>query len=293
MNETSIDTTPTAVEHSAALLVEALRRYQNCVVAFSGGVDSAVVAKAARLALADRAVAVTGIGPAVSERELLVAREVAAAIGIQHVEVATDEIARPGYTANRGDRCYHCKTELYEHATNFARDHGFKAIANGTNCDDLGDYRPGLIAASEQQIVSPLVECGLRKSDVRAIADFWHLSVADKPAAPCLASRFAIGVEVTSERLERVEAAEAWLYDHLKIADCRVRYHHDDLARIELPPADISRLLEPVTRHLLEAHLRALGFRYVTIDLTGLSSGSLNPAKSDGFLAADMLTKRT
>ncbi len=283
----------TQTEKLAASLVANLRHHKSCVVAFSGGVDSGVVAMAAKLALEARAVAVTGIGPAVSERELTVAREVASAIGIKHVEVATDEIARAGYIANRGDRCYYCKTELYDHAVAYAGKHGYDVVANGTNCDDLGDYRPGLVAASEHRIVSPLVECGLHKADVRAIARLWDLSVADKPAAPCLASRLAVGVEVTTARLARVEAAEAWLYEQIGVADCRVRYHRDDLARIELPLADLSRVLEPATRQSLESHLRALGFRYVTIDVGGLSSGSLNPASSDGFLAAELLAKRS
>jgi uncharacterized protein len=274
----------------AARLVDCLRSYASCAVAFSGGVDSAVVAKAAHLALGTAAVAVTGVGPAVSARELATAREVAQAIGIAHVEIDTRELERSGYRANRGDRCYFCKTELYDHASAYARSRDLAVVANGTNCDDLGDYRPGLQAADEQQVRSPLVECGFTKSDVRRVAALWGLSVADKPAAPCLASRVAIGVEVTAERLAAVEAAEAWLYSELGVADCRVRYHAGDLARIEVPVAALPRLVAGDVAGRLREFFRGLGFRHVTVDLAGLSPGSLNPTAAS-FLPASELSR--
>ena len=272
----------------AERLASRLRSYESCVVAFSGGVDSAVVAKAASIALGDRAVAVTGVGPAVSQRELETARLVAREIGIAHAEIATSEIDRPGYVANAGDRCLHCKTELYDHAVAYAREHSIATVANGANTDDLGDYRPGLQAAKDFDVRSPLVDCGIDKATVRELAAYWQLSVTDKPAAPCLASRFAIGVEVTTERLTRVEVGEALLYE-LGFDDCRVRYHADDVARIEVPLDQLSMLTSDGIRDQVSQRLRELGFRHVTVDLEGLRSGSLNPLEGERFLFGEAL----
>lgn len=262
---------------NADQLVANLQQLGSCVVAFSGGVDSAVVAKAAFLALGDCAIAATGIGPAVAESELATARQVARAIGIRHVELATDEITRPGYVANAPDRCYHCKTELYMVLAHYAQENDLQAIANGTNTDDLGDYRPGLRAATEQQVRSPLVECGLDKQAVRAIARQWGLPIWNKPAQPCLASRIAYGEQVTPERLAMIERAEALLHE-LGFPITRVRYHEGDLARIEVPLEDLPRLLAPETRARVVTTITQLGFRHATIDLAGFRSGSLNSA---------------
>jgi uncharacterized protein len=263
-----------AIEHTDRLLA-IVREYGSCLVAFSGGVDSAVVAKAARLALGDRAIAGTGVGPAVSDVELSTARKVAADIGIQHVELATTELQQPGYVANATDRCFHCKTELYAVLADYAEQHDFAVIANGTLLDDLGDYRPGLKAAANADVRSPLVECGLDKSAVRELAHHWDLVVWDKPAAPCLASRIAYGQQVTADRLRMVEAAER-LLRQLGIRECRVRYHEGDLSRIEVPLDALAKIAEPQVREQLVAELRAIGFRYVTLDLAGFRSGSLN-----------------
>lgn len=258
-------------------LLTNLRQYESCLVAFSGGVDSAVVAKAAWLALGERAVAATGIGPAVADSELATARQVARDIGIHHVELPTDEITRSGYVANAPDRCYHCKTELYTVLAHYARNNQLQVIANGTNVDDLGDYRPGLQAAAESAVRSPLVECGFDKQAVRAIARHWGLPVWDKPAQPCLASRIAYGEQVTPERLERIERAEAFLRGH-GFSIVRVRHHEGELARIEVPSEDFPRLLSlPFSKEMVRT-FQELGFRYVTVDLAGFRSGNLNDA---------------
>ena len=239
-------------------------------VALSGGVDSSLVAKAAAVALGDRAVAVTADSPSVARRELAAACELAAAVGIRHLVVSPDEFADPAYRANAGDRCYFCKSHLYDAVRSRPELAGF-VLCSGANVDDLGDYRPGLTAAAERGVRHPLVEAGFTKPDVRALARWWGLPNADKPAAPCLSSRLAPGVAVTPERTARVEAAEDYLRQ-LGVADCRVRYHDGDLARVEVPAAEIPRL---AAAGLGDA-FRRLGFRYVTLDLDGLRSGSLN-----------------
>lgn len=264
-------------QQNADRLQRVVRGYRSCVVAFSGGVDSAVVAKAAVLALGENAVAVTGVSPAVPESELSVARRVASAAGIRHVELPTNEGASPDYVANGPDRCFHCKTELYEVLGQFAQSQGLAVVANGTITDDLGDYRPGLKAANNAEVRSPLVECELDKSAVRGLANYWQLEVWDKPAAPCLASRIAYGQSVTPQRLRMIDGAEQ-LLRQLGIGECRVRYHEGDLARIEVPLSSLELLATPAVREQLLADLTKLGFRHVTLDLAGFRSGSLNAA---------------
>ncbi|MGI9455182.1 MAG: ATP-dependent sacrificial sulfur transferase LarE [Aeoliella sp.] len=266
---------PMNVNTLSKQLVDTLSSYQSCVVAFSGGVDSAVVAKVAQLALGKCAIAVTGVGPAVAAEELAAARRVALEIGIEHVELPTAEIEREGYVANAPDRCFHCKQELYSVLSTFATEQAFKTIANGTNTDDLGDYRPGLRAADELQVRSPLVECGLNKEGVRALAHYWNLDVWDKPAAPCLASRLAYGQQVTPERLRKIELAEEHLHG-IGISECRVRFHEGEMARIEVPVESLELLASPDVREPLLSRLTELGFRRVTVDLAGFRSGSLN-----------------
>jgi uncharacterized protein len=234
-------------------------------------VDSGLVAKASAVALGGRAVAVTADSPSVARSELQAARELAAAVGIRHLVVTPDEFADPAYRANAGDRCYFCKSHLYAAIAGHPDLVGF-VICSGANADDLGDYRPGLAAAAERGVRHPLVEAGFTKGDVRLLAKWWGLPNADKPAAPCLSSRLAPGVAVTPERTARVEAAEAYLR-HLGVTDCRVRYHDGDLARVEVPPADVPRLAAAPG---LADEFRRLGFRYVTLDLDGLRPGSLN-----------------
>lgn len=284
--------TPDTIALKAEQLVGTIRDYGSCVVAFSAGVDSTVVAQAAQLALGEHAAAVTGIGPAVPERELDEARALAAQIGIRHVEAATDEIESADYVANRADRCFHCKTELYGHVRRVAHELRLQVIANGANVDDQGDYRPGMKAAADFQVRSPLMECGLRKDDVRALAAYWKLPVADKPATPCLASRLAYGIEVTPERLRRVDAAEQHLRS-LGLREVRVRLHESDLARIEVAESELPRLVDPATRRGIIRRLRELGFKFVTLDLAGFQSGSLNIAVAAETLERSAFTRST
>ncbi|MEX2140334.1 MAG: ATP-dependent sacrificial sulfur transferase LarE [Pirellulales bacterium] len=259
------------------LLLETLRAYGSCLVAFSAGVDSTVVAKAAQLALGDRAVAVTGTSASLASGELDEARELARLIGIRHEIIETAEFAQPSYLRNAPDRCYHCKTELYTQLEPVAARLGLAMIVNGANADDLGDYRPGMSAAQEHRVRSPLVECGLTKQDVRVLAAAWKLPVWDKPASPCLSSRVAYGEEVTPERLAMIDRAEQYLRE-LGLHTVRVRYHRGDLARLEVPAESISRLAGPDVRSGLLETLRRLGFKYVTLDLAGFRSGSHNEA---------------
>jgi uncharacterized protein len=258
-------------------LLDTLRSLGTCVVAFSAGVDSAVVAKAAALALGDRALAVTGVSPSLAAGELEQARDMARRIGIRHREIATDEMSQPQYTSNAPDRCYHCKTELYRQIQQLKRRHALldAVIVNGANADDLSDYRPGTRAATEQAVRSPLAECGLTKQDVRALARAWDLPVWDKPATPCLSSRIAYGEEVTAERLAMIDQAEQRLRG-LGLGTVRVRFHSGDVARIEVPVADLARLLADDVRLPVVTTLQELGFKFVTLDLLGFRSGSLN-----------------
>lgn len=256
-------------------LLDALHSYESCAVAYSGGVDSAVVAQAAYLALGERAVAVTGTSASLAAGEREAAEEIARRIGIRHVILATQEFERPEYLANPSNRCYFCKTELYEQMERVRAELGLAVIVNGANADDLGDYRPGMLAAAEHRVRSPLAECGLTKADVRELAAGWGLPIWDKPASPCLSSRVAYGEAVTPERLAMIDAAEQHLRS-LGLRECRVRYHRGDLARLEVPAAEIARFCQPEIREPLLARLRELGFKFVTLDLAGFRSGSLN-----------------
>lgn len=265
----------TSWEAKRESLVAWFRDLPSVAVAFSGGVDSAVVAQAAYLALGDRAVAVTGVSASLATGEREQAGELARLIGIPQVELRTDEFASSDYLRNAPDRCYHCKTELYSQMERWSRASGHRVFVNGANCDDLGDYRPGLKAASEHSVRSPLVECGFRKDDVRALASEWGLPVWDKPASPCLSSRVAYGEEVTPERLERIDRAEQALRAE-GFAVVRVRHHRGDHARLEVESHELPRLVASPLRERIVARLRELGFRFVSIDMEGFRSGSLN-----------------
>jgi pyridinium-3,5-biscarboxylic acid mononucleotide sulfurtransferase len=245
------------------------------MVAFSGGADSAFLLAAAGQALGDRAVAATGVSPSLAETELADARALAAELGLRHLVVPTHEGERPGYLRNGPDRCFFCKDELFEVLGPLAAAEGL-ALAVGTNTDDLGDHRPGQRAAAAHGVLTPLVAAGFSKAEVRQASRRMGLRTADKPAAACLASRVAYGVQVTPARLSRVERAEALLRS-FGLAQLRVR-DHGDLARVEVPLDALGSLVEPGHRARLVAGLHDLGFTWVTLDLDGFRSGSMNAA---------------
>lgn len=255
-------------------LLATLSAMNRCVVAYSGGVDSAVVAAAAQRALGSSALAVTGVSSSLAAGELEAATSLASQIGIRHQVIATHEMSKPEYLRNAADRCYHCKSELYTQLAEIAQREQ-AVVVNGANLDDQGDYRPGMRAAREFAVRSPLVECQLTKADVREVARSWGLPIWDKPATPCLSSRIAYGEEVTSERLQMIDRAEQ-LLRKLGLENVRVRYHRGDLARLEVPASAIAGLAEDRVRRELADQLHAIGFRFVTLDLDGFRSGSLN-----------------
>lgn len=256
-------------------LLDALRSYGRVAVAFSGGVDSAVVAKAAQVALGDKTVAVTAVSDSLASGELEEAEALAKQIGIRHRVIRTEEFADPNYVRNNPDRCYFCKSELYGRLSGLLHSLDVDTIVSGANTDDAGDHRPGMRAAAENNVRHPLQECGLGKAAVRALAKAWGLPTWDKPATPCLSSRIAYGEDVTPERVRMIDAAEGWLRGRgLRLL--RVRYHKGDVARIEVPIDALAGLLADGVRTDLVRHFRSLGFKYVTLDLEGFRSGSLN-----------------
>lgn len=264
------------IETKRDRLLQILSGYGRVAVALSAGVDSTVVAKAAQLACGDQAVAVTAVSSSLASGEQELAQEMAARIGIRHRLIQTDEFSNPDYLRNPINRCYFCKTELYTRLTELAPTLGVDVLVNGANLDDRGDYRPGMQAASEFQVRSPLIEAEFTKADVRELAQLWDLPIWDKPATPCLSSRIAYGVEVTPERVRRIDDAERFLRQELNLRELRVRCEANDLARIELPIEAISSLASPALRDKIRAKLHELGFRYVTLDLDGFRSGSMN-----------------
>ena len=257
-------------------LLALLAGYGRVVVAFSGGVDSAVVAQAALIACGPIAAALTAVSQSLASGEREEAEALARSIGIAHRVIETHEFSNPAYLQNASDRCYHCKTELYTQLEKRAPDLTGETIVNGANLDDVGDYRPGMKAAGEHHVRSPLIEAGLTKEDVRILARHWELAVWDKPATPCLSSRIAYGLEVTPERVNRVDQAERFLRESLGLRELRVRHEANDLARIELAVGELSRLVAGDAREQICRELHRLGFKYVTIDLDGFRSGSMN-----------------
>jgi uncharacterized protein len=245
------------------------------IVAYSGGVDSTLVAAVAAQALGDRALAVTAVSPSLPPGDLEEARLVAKQLGVRHRTVRTRETDKEAYLANGTDRCYHCKTELYGVLAGVASSEGLRVVVSGTNLDDLADFRPGLTAAAEHAVRHPLVEVGFTKEEVRDAARELGLPSWSKPASACLASRIEFGVRITVEELSRVGRAERVLRD-LGFRQCRVRVH-GDLARIEVEREDLPRLTEPAIRSRVTEALRALGYRFVALDLEGFRSGSMNP----------------
>jgi uncharacterized protein len=269
-----MDTEQTILEAKKSIAVERLRDCGSVLVALSGGVDSAVLLALAVEALGtDRVLAATGTSPTLPAHDLEDAKAIAASLGSRHEVVGTRELERPAYRANSGDRCFHCRNELFAVLEQLARSRGMAAIAYGAIQDDTADDRPGMLAADRRGVVAPLLDAGLRKPDIRSLAAAAGLTVGDKPAAACLASRIPVGTEVTSARLEQVGRAEAVLR-RLGFRQFRVR-HHGEVARLELDADGVNRLGDPRVRSEVAAGVRAAGFRFVAVDLDGYRSGSL------------------
>ncbi len=263
---------------SAHAQLEALRarlsQLGSVVVCYSGGVDSAFVLQVAHEVLGARAVGLTAVSPSLPPSEKQAAIELAQKLGAPHELVETHEIDDPNYAGNPTNRCYYCKSELYKVAAEFAKARGFSALANGTNVDDLGDHRPGLDAAREAGVVSPLLDVGMTKADVRLHAQSLGLPVWDKPAAACLSSRLPYGTAVTRERLSQIGGLEEELRA-LGFRQLRVRWH-DKVARIEVEASEMARAFEPEIRNAMVVAGKRHGFAYVTLDLQGYRQGSHN-----------------
>ncbi len=259
-----------------ACLIGRLRELPSLVVALSGGADSAYLAWAAHHALGQRALSVTALSPSFPAYDREQVEALVRAAGLRHEFIKTQELENPLYTANRADRCYHCKDELFTVLGRLACERGFAAVAYGINADDTGDFRPGHRAAGEHAVLSPLLDAGLTKAEIRALSRRAGLATWDRPASACPSSRIPYGSEVTPEKLAQIERGESVLRE-LGFRQFRVR-HHGELARIEIAAEEMPRALEAGVAREIGQRLRGIGFLYVTLDLEGYRQGSLNAA---------------
>jgi uncharacterized protein len=266
----------TELEQKYQALLQIMRGYDSAIVAFSGGIDSSLVAYVAGQVLGDKALAVTSGSASLKRTDLALSKRLSDDWGIAHQTIVTDELTKADYRANPTNRCFHCKTSLYTELDGIARAQGYTHILNGTNLDDLGDHRPGLIAADNHAVKSPLVAAGFHKADIRALAKHLGLENADKPQAACLSSRFPYGTAINQELLAQVEAAEDVLAEY-GFSQFRVR-HHGEVARLEI----LREEFELAVQHheALQREIQALGYRFVAMDLGGFRSGSLNEGLS-------------
>jgi uncharacterized protein len=265
---------PPALEAKYARLVVLLREMQSVVVAFSGGVDSTLLARAAGDALGPRALLVTADSETYPEAELAEARRLAELMGLRHVVVRTEELAHPEYARNGANRCFFCKEELFGRLAPIAEREGIATLVYGANLDDLGDHRPGMKSAQARGVRAPLIEAELSKGEIRELSRARGLPTWDKPSFACLSSRFQYGDRITAEKLRQVDAAEAFVRS-LGFRQFRVR-HHDRLARLEIPLEEIPRLWQDGRHEAIVTRLRELGYLYVAVDLGGFQSGSAN-----------------
>ena len=258
------------------VLLLVIRDFPNPAVAFSGGVDSTVVAYACQKIWGKLATAFIALGPSLSEYELQLARQTAAFIGIEFITIRPQEIENPLYQQNDSQRCFYCKSALYSALQEYMKASPSRQILNGANYSDIGDHRPGMDAADTYGVHSPLLMAKITKSEVRRLAEHWKLPVWDKPASPCLASRIAYGVRVTPAALRRIEQAEDYLRTTFSFQDFRVRDLGNGIAKIEVMPPDFTHIINDRTLPQLVAAFESLGFKQVTLDLAGLRSGKMN-----------------
>jgi uncharacterized protein len=266
---------PPHLRERTELIIDRIKGFGRVMVAFSGGVDSTLVAFLAKLALGNNAIAVTADSPSLPSSELKDAKKLAKLIGIKHMVVRTEELDDPDYTSNPTNRCYFCKKELSSKLSELANDYSIPVILDGTNAEDLRGHRPGAAALSEHGILRPLADSGLVKSDVRTLAEIFGLPNHDKPSMPCLSSRVQYGLTITPERLWRIEKSEKVIRSLTRIKDLRVR-DHGNLARIEVGQEERNVLFDKQLLDIIGSRLREFGFTYVTFDVFGFRSGSMN-----------------